>query len=392
MTVVRLESVFVGRTSEIDIYRVDLAQSGLSSISSITIADDNVLSGGTGSTSGLDLDFVKLMNVTTVDPAAVVNGVGEPVFDFSGSGVVFQPGFQRPLEARDPVDWNSPLQGTSGANNYDPAKATLNVADSNELSLGESGQVTFLLRSPLSTSGRYFYFGDTGSPDRASYVVVSEAATTTPTDFTLVGTAGRDSIVLGVGLNSHLQLTNTTVFGRPGDDTISGALGNDKLYGEAGKDWLSGGPGNDWLWGSTGNDTLHGGDGRDIINGGHNNDRLLGGQGRDVFVFDSTLGTAKTDRKVNFDRVTDFNVKNDSVWLDNAIFKKLGSGSSSNPKLLKKSYFALDHADDANDYIIYKAKSGILAYDPDGSGSKAAVEFALLSKGLKVNYKDFFIV
>jgi Ca2+-binding RTX toxin-like protein len=392
MTEVRLESVFIGRTGEVDIYRVDLAQSGLSSIGSITIADDNVLSGGTGSTSGLDLDFVTLLNAMTVDPAAVMSGIGDPVFDFSGGGVVFQPGFQRPLTTRDPVDWNSSLQGTSGANIYDSAKATLDIADSNELSLGESGQVTFVLKSPLSTSGRYFYFGDTGSPDRASYVVVSDAGTVTPTDFTLVGTAGSDSIILGVGLNTHLQFTDTTVFGREGDDTIYGAFGNDKLHGEAGKDWLSGGAGNDWLWGSTGNDKLFGDDGRDIINGGHGNDKLLGGKGRDAFVFDSKLGTAKTDRKVNFDRITDFNVKNDSVWLDNAIFKKLGSGSLANQKLLKKAYFALDHADDANDYIIYKKKSGILAYDSDGSGSKAEVEFAQLSRGLKMTYRDFFII
>jgi Ca2+-binding RTX toxin-like protein len=111
-----------------------------------------------------------------------------------------------------------------------------------------------------------------------------------------------------------------------------------------------------------------------------------------VFVFNARLGTSKTDRKVNFDKIADFNVKDDTIWLDNAIFKKLGKGSEIKPGKLNKSYFESGQADDRNDYLLYNKKTGILSYDADGSGAKAAVEFAQLGKNLKLTYKDFFIV
>jgi 16S rRNA U516 pseudouridylate synthase RsuA-like enzyme len=45
-----------------------------------------------------------------------------------------------------------------------------------------------------------------------------------------------------------------------------------------------------------------------------------------------------------------------------------------------------------DDYVIYNKKTGVLSYDVDGSGSKAAVEFAQLRKGLALTYKDFFVI
>ena len=105
------------------------------------------------------------------------------------------------------------------------------------------------------------------------------------------------------------------------------------------------------------------------------------------------MGTAKTDRAYNFDSVKDFNVTFDSFWLDNAVFKKLGSGISSNPKQLNKEFFVTGtKAREKDDYLIYNKKTGVLSYDSDGSGSKEAVEFAQLSKNLKLAYKDFFVI
>jgi Ca2+-binding RTX toxin-like protein len=374
MATVRLGSVLVGRVGDTDIYRVDLSQSGFSTIGAITIHDDNNISGGGGSHSGMDLDLVKLLNTSVNDATAVSDLSGEAVFDFT-NGVDFQPGFQTPVAAWDPPEWNTNLQGTSGANIYDPAKATLDSADSNELSLGEGGQVTLLLKSALSTSGRYFYYGETGSADLAGYVTVSDVPSAPPTDFTLFGTSGNDTIRLGTGANTHLQFTDTTVYGRGGNDTIVGASGDDTLRGESGKDWISGGSGNDWL---------HGGSG---------NDRLSGHAGSDTFVFNSKLGTARTDRQVNFDTITDFNVRDDSLWLDNAIFRKIGGGTLSNPKALHKEFFITgSQAREKDDYLIYNKKTGVLSYDADGSGSKEAVEFALLKKGLSLTYRDVFVI
>ena len=49
-------------------------------------------------------------------------------------------------------------------------------------------------------------------------------------------------------------------------------------------------------------------------------------------------------------------------------------------------------ADDRDDYLIYNKKTGVLYYDADGSGSAKQVEIAKLSKNLKMNEKDFFVI
>ena len=97
--------------------------------------------------------------------------------------------------------------------------------------------------------------------------------------------------------------------------------------------------------------------------------------------------------KLPYDTIKDFNVRDDSVYLDNAIFKKLGKGTEANPGKLKKAYFEVGNkADDRNDYLIYNKKTGVLYYDADGSGGAKQVEIAKLSKNLKLSEKDFFII
>ncbi len=43
-------------------------------------------------------------------------------------------------------------------------------------------------------------------------------------------------------------------------------------------------------------------------------------------------------------------------------------------------------------YLVYSKTTGVLSYDADGSGAKAAVEFAALKKGLKLSYHDVFVM
>uniref|UniRef100_UPI0018E0BC8C cadherin domain-containing protein n=1 Tax=Microvirga flavescens TaxID=2249811 RepID=UPI0018E0BC8C len=105
-------------------------------------------------------------------------------------------------------------------------------------------------------------------------------------------------------------------------EITSGSEEADTIFGGKNNDQLGGGAGNDWLAGRDGNDQLNGGDGDDTLSGGYGNDVLTGGKGKDIFVFDGKLGTAKTDRKVNFDTIKDYSVKDDSIWLDNALFSK----------------------------------------------------------------------
>ena len=67
---------------------------------------------------------------------------------------------------------------------------------------------------------------------------------------------------------------------------------------------------------------------------------------------------------MNLDTISDFSVKDDTLQLDNAVFKKLGKAGK-----LNKAYFTIgDKAKDKNDYIVYDKKTGILSYDADGSG------------------------
>jgi serralysin len=174
---------------------------------------------------------------------------------------------------------------------------------------------------------------------------------------------------------------------------VEPVITNKILYGSPGRDLLVGGAGNDLLYGYNNNDTMIGDPGDDTLIGGSGNDRLTGGPGRDIFVFDAKLGTAKTDRKVNFDTLTDFNVSDDTIWLDNKYFTKLGNGSQTKPTKLNKKFFVVgDKAKDLNDYVIYNKKTGILSYDRDGSRSAEAIEIAKLAKNLKLAYSDFFVI
>jgi serralysin len=149
------------------------------------------------------------------------------------------------------------------------------------------------------------------------------------------------------------------------------------------------------LIGTRKRDTLKGGLNDDKLYGGYGNDTLTGNVGKDVFVFNAKLGTSKTDRKVNFDTIKDYNVKDDAIWLDNKIFTKLGrKGTETKPAKLDKKFFKFaDKLQDANDYLVYNKKTGVLSYDKDGSDTKSKpVEVAKLAKNLKMAAAEFFVV
>ena len=153
----------------------------------------------------------------------------------------------------------------------------------------------------------------------------------------------------------------------------------ERVTGAAGADTIKGGKSGDVIKGQGGNDRIYGGSGNDL---------LYGGTGKDIFVFDTA-----PNKKTNLDRIVDFNVKDDTLLLDNAVFRKLGSGSPTTPKPLNAKYFtAGDKARDGNDYLIYDKNTGLLFYDADGSGSGRSVAFAHLKKGLALTYKDFFVI
>jgi serralysin len=172
--------------------------------------------------------------------------------------------------------------------------------------------------------------------------------------------------------------------GGAGDDSLFGNDLANELVGGDGKDTLAAGIGNDRISGETGNDTLYGQAGNDRIAGGSGNDILFGGQGRDSFVFSDALGAA------NRDRIRDFSVADDTIWLDSDVFTGLGDNrflTSAAFKIISKGQGAID----ADDRIIYDKSTGALFFDSDGDGGASAQVFATLSANLRLSAGDFFV-
>ena len=86
----------------------------------------------------------------------------------------------------------------------------------------------------------------------------------------VIGTSGRDVIVLGDGGDS--------ADGRGGNDVICAGGGPDNIRGGGGRDLLLGGDANDNLYGQAGEDDLLGNSGDDRLLGGSRDDVLDGGR------------------------------------------------------------------------------------------------------------------
>ncbi len=139
-----------------------------------------------------------------------------------------------------------------------------------------------------------------------------------------------------------------------------------------------------YLWGTPYKDSLKGDTGSNKLVGGAGNDILTGGKGLDAFVFDAPL-------KRNVDTIKDFSVKDDSIWLDNAIFQGIGWGTPAHPRKMAADQFKL-YGDEGDAKIIYNNASGGLFYDADGSGDGGMIKFAQITKNLKLTAADFYVI
>src|SRR6185369_8602249 len=99
--------------------------------------------------------------------------------------------------------------------------------------------------------------------------------------------------------------------------------GIDTLTGGADNDRYAGGTENDALTGNAGADTLMGDNGNDTLTGGTGKDKLTGGLNQDFFVFNAPL-----NKLTNVDIITDFSHVDDTIRLENAIFKALGAAGA----------------------------------------------------------------
>ena len=169
-------------------------------------------------------------------------------------------------------------------------------------------------------------------------------------------------------------------------ENVTGSAQNDVLTGNTADNALGGGHGADILTGGIGSDTLGGGDGADTLGGGLGNDTLTGGLGNDIFVFNTAPSAT------NHDTITDFNVGNDTIRLENTgagLFNTLPAGA------LAASAFKVigpgGSPVDANDRILYRQASGQLYYDADGSGAGAAILIANLVGNPVIDPTDFLV-
>lgn len=142
------------------------------------------------------------------------------------------------------------------------------------------------------------------------------------------------------------------------------------------------------LRGTSAAESLAGEAGGDTLYGSLGNDVLTGGAGKDVFAFDTRL-----NKRTNVDQILDFNSSDDSIFLDNMFFTKLGSGTASNPKKFKADMFVQNtKTQDAEDRIVYDKRSGKLYYDQDGTGAKAQIHIATLINKAVLKYSDLFVI
>lgn len=171
-------------------------------------------------------------------------------------------------------------------------------------------------------------------------------------------------------------------------ENARGGNGHDTLTGNSVGNSLNGWNGNDTLVGNAGNDHLVGSNGNDRLYGGVGNDTLVGGAGNDIFVFNTALSAT-----TNKDTITDFanaSGNNDTVYLENAIFTKLGAGASH--ALSAAFFWAGAAAHDANDYIVYNKAAGALFYDSNGSGAGGTIQIAALTNKPLLTASDFVVV
>ena len=221
--------------------------------------------------------------------------------------------------------------------------------------------------------------GGTGNPTAGADSISGSSANNTYDGLggndTIMGNGGNDTILGGSG--------NDSLYGGTGSDSLDGGIGADRAYGDSGNDLIRGGDGNDSLFGGSGNDAIRGDAGNDILYGGSGNDTLYGDAGRDVFVFNMALGST------NVEIIVGFSVVDDTMYLDDAIFTRLSTGTLTSAAFARNT---TGLASDSLDRIIYETNTGRLYYDADGTGTASArVHFATIATNLAITQSDFFV-
>jgi Ca2+-binding RTX toxin-like protein len=126
---------------------------------------------------------------------------------------------------------------------------------------------------------------------------------------------------------------------------------------------------------------IQGNAGKNVVNGRAGSDTLTGYGNDDIFRFNTALGAG------NVDEITDFNVADDTIQIDNAVFAGLALGT------IDADQFHIGaSAADAQDRIVYNSATGALYFDSNGNAVGGAVQFATLDTGLAMTHNDFVVI
>jgi serralysin len=187
-------------------------------------------------------------------------------------------------------------------------------------------------------------------------------------------------------MEATMALSKSVLVAAAPNYRITGTYFSDRLVGGSGNDTISGYEGNDTLTGNAGNDQLYGGAGNDLLYGGAGRDVLSGGAGSDAFIFNTRpLG----DGVAEMDIILDYDAQ-DVVVLDNDAFPSLGGAGYLQAYMFKTVGFG--GVVDANDRLIYNAKTGVLTYDFNGSASGGRIVLADFAGNPHLTADDFYII
>ena len=289
----------------------------------------------------------------------------------------------------------------------------------NDTMIGGLGNDTFVVSEAGDIVREYVNEGTDQVNSSVSYTLPLNVENLLLTGTQAINGAGNDLSNIITGNSAANQLNGNdghdTINGREGADNMSGGAGFDSYIVDnagdtiienfdAGTDKISSsvtytlplnvenlvltgtavinGTGNNLsnsLTGNSANNQLNGSDGNDILNGGLGTNTLTGGVGNDIFRF-TTLG--------HVDTVTDFNVANDTIELENSVFTALNTLG-----VLAPDQFRIGaQAADANDFIIYNSTTGVLIYDANGNGAGGAVQVAKIGSGLALTNADIVVI
>jgi Ca2+-binding RTX toxin-like protein len=125
------------------------------------------------------------------------------------------------------------------------------------------------------------------------------------------------------------------------------------------------------LIGNSGANILSGNGGDNRLNGSHGSDTLFGGGGKDMFIVSLSS---------SFDEIVDFVSGEDKIALSGRAFRPLFGKN----KQLKDDVFG--------NKLVLDESTGVLWFDSDGSGSKQAVEIAVIGVSESIVAADFILV